>query len=612
MFYSNNIKKITALCLSLFFATILWAQTDQDLKLAQQYFARGEYEKAMPIYKKIFEENPDNAYYYQNYFRTLIFVKDYNQAEALAKARLKDKKWRDDPNLNVDLGYLYLQKNEEDKAEGEFKKAIANLDAANLARVYSLANTFGNYDMVSYMIQVYERARDLRNDPTAYAYEMALAYKRLGDFEPMVREYLTFALASNANVQIIKNEFQRYLEDEDKRDFIEAELYKRIQKSDNEILYTELLTWLFIQNKDFDSALIQVKALDRRLNENGQRVFEIAQTALLENMYDTAIEAYQYVIDKGNLSPLYEPARTGLLNAQMQRIENSISYTQEDLLALESNYTVLLNELGRNANTAATMRELAQLYALYIHDVPKSIEILEEVIQMPATKPALRAKCKLDLGDYYIIDGDVWEAALYYMQVDKEFKDDILGEEARFKNAKLAYYNGDFEWAQTQLNVLKASTSELIANDALELSVFIIDNLGMDTSATALQMFADADLLLFQNKYTESLAMLDKLSVQFPGHALADDIIFRKGKIAYQQRQYEKAATYWEDLLQNYASDILTDDALFLLADLYQNHFGDTAKAMEYYQRIIVDFSGSLYTVEARKRYRKLRGDALN
>jgi len=190
--------------------------------------------------------------------------------------------------------------------------------------------------------------------------------------------------------------------------------------------------------------------------------------------------------------------------------------------------------------------------------------------------------------------GDIWESTLFYSQVDKEFKDDILGEEARFRNAKLSYYTGDFEWAQAQLNILKASTSELISNDAIDLGVFIIDNLGMDTIPTALNMFARADLLIFQNKAEESYIILDSIETMFTGHALADDIAFRRGTIEYKKRNYEKAAEYWEKVVAEYLTDILADNAIFNLAELYERHLNQTDKAKEYYSRILIDFPSSL------------------
>ena len=90
---------------------------------------------------------------------------------------------------------------------------------------------------------------------------------------------------------------------------------------------------------------------------------------------------------------------------------------------------------------------------------------------------------------------------MYYSQVEKDFKHEVIGQEAKFKKIKIDYYTGKFNWAQAQLNILKQSTSKLIANNAMELSLLISDNLNLDTTQLTLQIYANAELLIFQNKY---------------------------------------------------------------------------------------------------------------
>src|SRR5690606_25809785 len=158
----------------------------------------------------------------------------------------------------------------------------------------------------------------------------------------------------------------------------------------------------------------------------------------------------------------------------------------------------------------------------------------------------------LQLGDYFVLQGKVWDASLTYSQVDKAFKEDMLGEEARFRNAKLAYYRGDFEWAQGQLSVLKASTSELIANDALYLSVLITENIPPDSNLVPLQKFAYADLLLFQNKDKEAEKLLDSVSQAYPKHPLNDDILLLRAKMAVKHRAYNDALTYLKEIYEKY------------------------------------------------------------
>jgi len=399
-------------------------------------------------------------------------------------------------------------------------------------------------------------------------------------------------------------------EDEQKEE-LQSQLYKRIQKNDNNVNFIELLAWSFVQQKDFESAFTQMKALDKRLDEDGSRVMNLAKQAIQEKEYTAAIYSYEYVMEKGQVNRHYLTANQGVLNARRLKLTNNLSYAKEDVLALETDYKSFLEEFGRNSRTVMAMKQLSNLQAFYLFDEVQAVSTLEEIIGLPNVNPLFIAESKLDLGDFYLLTGEVWESTLLYSQVDKDYKDGALGEDARFRNAKLSYYLGDFEWAQTQLTVLKASTSELIANDALDLSIFITDNLGLDTTAIPMQMFARSDLKIFQNKTQAALQTLDSINTKFPGHALADDILFAKARINIKEQKFEEAASYLEQMIANFPADLLTDNALFMLGELYENELEDKSKAYNYYETIILDHSGSIFTTEARKRYRKLRGDQL-
>jgi tetratricopeptide (TPR) repeat protein len=252
---------------------------------------------------------------------------------------------------------------------------------------------------------------------------------------------------------------------------------------------------------------------------------------------------------------------------------------------------------------------LADLEALYLRNLPKAIQLLEELKQMPGLRQDAMARLKINLGDYYLMNGDIWESTLLYSQVDKAFKEDTIGQEARFKNARLAYFNGDFQWAQAQFDVLKASTSKMISNDALDLSVFIMDNLNLDTTSDAISLYATAEMLVLQNRFDEAFLKLDTLARDFPEHSLQDDILYLKARIWEKQRDYAKAIPLYEEVAEKFKEDIRADNALYALALIYEMRMNDLEKAKSIYEKIYLDYSGSVFAVDARKRFRILRGD---
>jgi TolA-binding protein len=431
----------------------------------------------------------------------------------------------------------------------------------------------------------------------------------------MTDSFLDLVVEEPNYIQTVQNAFNRTLnltENRENLDMLKTKLLKRSQKSPEENIYTEMLTWLFLQKKDFASALVQAAALDKRLNENGSRIVNLAQLALNNKDYETSKKAYQYIIDKGPIGDYYITARIEKLQVMKAEIEDNPAANVQMYTELESAYIAAIAEVGKKAETVIMIKELAHVKTFYLNKTDESIALLREAIDMPGGYKKTQALCKLELGDVLVFTGDVWESSLLFSQVELDFKDDVLGNEARFRNARISYFNGDFEWAQGQLDALKASTSKLISNDAIDLSLLITDNFNMDTTQVPMQMYARADLLNYQNRFEEAHTTLDSIINIYPAHSLTDEIKMMKAGIALKQGKIETARDIYQDVLNLHFADITADDALFKLAELYQYRFNDTTKAMELYEKLISEYPGSLYVVEARKRFREMRGDAVN
>lgn len=333
---------------------------------------------------------------------------------------------------------------------------------------------------------------------------------------------------------------------------------------------------------------------------------------MTNNNYEVAEGAYRYIIAKGPESPYYKASRIELLNVSFLKITKNYSHTQEDILRLENEYETSLNELGKSSSSLNLVKNLSHLFAFYSGKTEQAIELLQEALMIPGLTAQQLAECKLELGDIYLFAGEVWEATLLYSQVDKAFKNDALGHEAKFRNARLSYYIGEFGWAKAQTDVLKAATSKLIANDAMELSLLIGDNLTEDTTGAALKVLARAELLEFQNKDELALLALDSIESIPAGAILADDVLYRKAKIAMKKGEFQRADSLYAKVVENYPDEILADNALFQLAELNEIQLANKSKAMDLYQELITKYPGSLYTTEARKRFRILRGDPVN
>lgn len=589
---------------------LLSAQPGADEQLAAQYFQQGDFPKAIMYYEKLHNKQP-TAFYYEQLYKSYVAIKDYDSATKLVKDQMR--RANGDPGPIIDMGKLYLLQNETDKANKEFDKAIKQM-RSDQSSVRQVANAFINADQVDRALEAYERGGKTLPEGQSFSYEIAGLYGAKGDIPRMVSAYMDLLAVNEGYIQAVQNALTRAMDfsiADARSEVLRIELLRRIQKDPQRSIYPDMLIWMYIQQKDMTAAFVQSKAMDKRFDEGGARLMDLAQIALANKDHATAFKCYEYVLSLGRNDANYIKARIGAVRTRYDELTQQPEPAITDLEDLVQRAGYTITELGLGQSTMELLRDRAHLKAYYLNDVDGAVQLLDEGIAMPTIDPKTKAQLKLDLGDIHLLHGDIWEASLLYSQVDLDYKYDVLGHEARLRNAKVSFYSGDFLWAQGQLEVLKASTSKLIANDAMELSLLITDNLGLDSNSVPLSYFANAELLRFQHRYDESLAVLDSLDAEFPAHSLGDDILYERFKIDYARHRYTDAAVHLEKLLELYPLDILVDNALLDLGKLYEDRLNDPEKAKTFYERLLFEQTGSIFVPEARDRFRKLRGDVL-
>ena len=577
--------------------------SDQDA-IANQFYNNGEYDKALISFKQLYQTKNGSSIYYKEYLNTLLKLKLYDDAEKIIIKEIKQN-----PVARLDLGALYQEKGDLASADKIYNSVIQQMQPNQFA-INDVANAFYGTSNFDYAIKTFLVGRKLLKDDNIFSYELINLYRFKKMKDELTQESLKLIENQPELIPMIKGSLSRTYENNGDYDILKTLLLKKIQKDPQNINYIDLLAWQYVQQQQYDLALIQLIALDRRTNGNGAKVFSLGDLLFENKAYETANKAYNYLIDKGQNSIYYIPARVAILRSKNKQILDG-KYTKEDITSLANGYEKLITEFGSSAQTIFAIRQLANLKAFYLNQLDAAEKLLESTLTFPNSRPQILAEVKLDLADIYILNNERWEAALLYGQVEKSFPNEPLGQEAKFKNAKLSFYNGDFTWAKAQLDVLKASTSQLIANDALDLSLLIQDNLAFDTTGNALKMYAKADLMQFKNLDSLSLITLDSISILYPQTDLLDDILMLKARIYTKQSNFKKAADTYQNIITNYNNSIWADDALFQLAVLEEDKLEDKANAQKHYKQLIENFPGSLYVIEARKRFRNLRGDVL-
>ena len=591
--------------LFLFSINLSWGQVS-DREIADYHFNQGHYEEAILYYERLYKSEPSEAIY-QNYLKCLLGIKNYEEAESLIKKKIKSK--QSEGLAYVQLGSLYLQQNKQEEALKQFQIAIEKTDAAR-AFITRLAQEFINIQQFPYALQAYEKGQKKGKDGYLYQMEIASVKGSMGDMEGMFNAFLDLLSEEPHYLNIVQTTLSRLVKFEDQpaqADQLKSALLKRIQAQPDQSIHSELLIWFFIQNKNYASAYQQTISLDKRLKENGNRVMDLAQICLDNDQFSVATQCYDYVVSKGIQSPFGFTAKIGSLNAQLKWLQTQ-QPSITDLQKMASSFESALTELPQNDDTFVLLENYAKLLAFELHQSGKAEQVLEGGLQWISISPKTKAKLKLLMGDVLMIQNRIWEASLLYSQVELEFKEDILGNEARFKNAKVSFYSGDFGWCQSQLEALKASTSKLVANDAIDLSVIITESI-QDSIEIPLEIYARAELLALQNDDSIAFLTLDSLFKEYPGHPLLDDALYLKAKTELRKGQTENALRHLQEIIDFHFTEIKMDDALFLKGQIQETVLKDKESAMATYEKLLTDHPGSLLVVEARKRYRTLRGD---
>lgn len=580
----------------------------QDSRLAQKYYQTGEYEKAAAMYMQLYRKNPKQDVYFDRYINSLIALEDYDKAKKELQVEIKRRP--NDVQLYVTSGNLYEQQFQKEKADKEYNKAIENLPA-NTSIVNKLGNAFIRLTKFDLALRTYEKGSSLLDNPGVFSYNLAELYRRKGDVPNMINAYLDAVKSRPNRVNSVKSSFQRNLADAD-IDLLKSTLYERINNEPEDSAYPELLEWVFIHSKDYKKAFRQARSMDRQFEEDGKRIYHIGNIAFNAEAYEAAEQAFAYIVErKGVTCPYYISARTNLLKSQLKTALQLAEIPASKLDTISSGYESFISEFGINSRTSKLLIDYAEFLAVHAKDLPAAISVLTGMVEKRSINKREVARAKIQLADYHLMNSNIWDASLLYSQVEKVFREDYVGELARFKNAKLFYYAGNFEWAQEQFNILKASTTKLISNDAIDLSVFITSSLGLDSTDAALILFSEADLYTVQKRYEEAFEKLDSILTEFPNHDLQDEVIYRKANIYREQKSYDQAIAFYDQLIEEFPESIKCDNSMYELAELYEFTVVDLDKAKALYEKIFLDYSNSTFAVESRKRYRKLRGDEL-
>ncbi len=583
-----------------------WAQSERQM--ADEYFKQDDCSKAITLYANSLHNAFDKGAL-RNYSLCVVKSKSWSQADQFYKQQIK----QDLPNAC----WYYLAWGSALEAQGRPQEAVKKFEQAlqststKIDQKREIAEEFRAINKPLWAKNAFLDIRSVTKRQDLFHLELASTYRELNEPVNMIDELLAYGTRYQ-NTEIVQSMLQDFMRDEKEQVLLEKVLYERIQKFPNEGFYNELLIWYQIQRKDFYKAFLQERALDKRFKHNGSRLYNLGMLSLQNRDYATAVSVFDYLVKEYPAGQLYPISRRMAIFSREEQVKSTFPVKRSEVEKLLTQYQQLIDDLGINLRTIEALRNMATLNAFYLNDFKKAISILETIIQAGKEDKNFVDKCKLDLGDIYLLQGEPWEASLIYSQVEKSQKDDHLGYEAKLRNAKLHYYKGEFELAKSVLDILKKATTREIANDANSLSLLIMDNTGLDSSETAMKEYSNVELLLFQNKKYEALDSLRKLEIKYAKHSLSDDILFLTANTLMKLDSNQQAMAILRTLYEKFGQDILGDDALYAMAKLNEEKLNDKEEAMKLFQELMEKYPGSIFVADARKRFRHLRGDVVN
>ncbi len=597
------------------------AQNTQEIQIANEYVLKGEKEKALKVYDDLAKNSVNIPLIHNDYLNLMLDLGEYKEAEDYVEKLIR--KVDDRITYRLDLGLVYIKSGDVQKAERQFK-SIIKASTGDIYKIKSISDYLSAHRLTEYAIMAFQETRQAHSNNNLFTLELANLYRMQGNRDAMVQEYLSYVTQTPGNLNYVKNLLQILLSKPEEMEALERLLYEKAQRSPDSEVYSDLLIWVNLQQKNFYGAFIQARAYDKRFKKENPKTLEIAQIALNNEDFENADRGFSYVAKEYSNTDYYLPARLGQIRAREAKVKKSYPINRDSVRYLIGEYQSFTESYPENPNTYEATLNQALLYAYLLDEKDAAVDKLNDLVANPRVAPYIKARAKLELGDIYILKEEPWESTLLYSQVERAQRETPIGYEAKLRNAKLSYYKGEFALAQEHLDILKEATTREIANDAMELSIRIKENTAFDSAGAALKAYAAIELLLQQSKTQQALEKMEQLKKgissvtvnatdsvmeNISNTSILDDVYWLEANIRLKRGEFEQAVALLEKILEEYSDDILADDAYFTQGDIEENYLSDKERAMEIYRDFLNRFPGSVYAAEARKRYRNLRGD---
>lgn len=595
------------------------AQTSDEqnlFRLAQSFEQAGDPEHAGQLYEQLQAAHPDNPVFFDALRRNFTQRKKYDAAIALSIRRLQ--LMPTDLGVMATLGSILSMAGRPAQADSVWDKVIST--APGNPAVYRLvASEQIQLRLMDKAVATYKRGRQTSGDRFGFANELAALYASTMNYRGAAEEYFLLLEQNEFQLDYVESRLSGFTSRPDGLSSAITVAQRYTADPKRSIVFLRVLSWLWMEAKRYDDAYECAETIESRINSNGTELFVFAERIFRENAFTPAAKAYARSLESGAGMPWAPQAKLGYARCLEELSaggdtssavdEQSASSRAARLAGVIAAYERLVTEYPLTEIHAQALYRIGAIKASRLGDLNGALRAFDSITVIAPGSPML-SRVRTAMGDVYVKQGRLDEARAQYDDVGRSPQSTPQQKsEARFHIAELLYFKAEFDSALTVLESLTANYESDEANDALAMRAFILEN--KDGFAEALRDYAAADYLARRQKLSEAVAAYASVILAYGTAPLADDAMLRKADCEVQLHRPVDALRTLQSLLTDLPKSTERDKAQFRMGEIYERQLHDTENAIKAYGEILSKYPNSLFTDEARRRIRVMRGDTL-
>ncbi len=587
------------------------ARPDQNrIRMAQDYERRGNYVGALRIYQNLLQQVPSNQLYYEGVKRNLLRLKRFDELLGIIKSQMAA---RVNVKYYADMGGVYYKQGLPDDATMVWQEAVARFANQKPSYTY-IANAMIANRLYDDAIQVYLQGRTHFKQQTLFVFELANIYVIRLKYKEATREYLTH-LAHNPNqFSYIEGRIVNYTKDSETARSVADILSEALPNHKQKYLVRKLMADLYLRIEDFAHAMEQFQILEtmepppnlKRKNESGRELFFFGEKALKAEEFSFAEQSFNLIVEKYPRSQFTVQALFGLAQARKkQGMPAQALQKLEELVAIDNRST-----WGQEA-----MFLIGEIYFNDLFDLDKALQAYDAITQKhPRGKRTNQAYVRI--GDCHAARGEFEDAQKWYARSTKMLPaGSALRDQAEYQTAYLNFLTEDYDTALESLTSLTddigaEGRNQDFVNDALELMFLIEENRA--SSEPALKLYGGAQRFKLQKIDAKAISALENLLATYPQSGVADEALLELADLENRRGDHHKAIDHLTGLLQQHPESVFNALAQKRIGEIYELAVGDSRKAYDAYEKVLVNYPNSLYVEEVRLKLRSFPAQKLN